>query len=92
MQCYHETIQAMNSILWNGPLGIFEWQSAQQGTRLLAEAITASKAHCVAGGGDTLAAIKFLKQKIVLSIYQQVVVLFYNWLKIKLCSCGCVVK
>ena len=45
------------TIIWNGPVGVFEFDSFGDGTRVLAEAIAASSAFSVAGGGDTLAAI-----------------------------------
>ena len=45
------------TILWNGPLGVFEWDAFRQGTRRLASAISRSKGYSLAGGGDTLAAI-----------------------------------
>ncbi len=45
------------TILWNGPLGVFEFDQFGQGTRRVAEAIAASAAYSIAGGGETLAAI-----------------------------------
>jgi len=45
------------TIIWNGPVGVFEFDQFGEGTRVLAEAIAASDAFSVAGGGDTLAAI-----------------------------------
>ena len=45
------------TIIWNGPVGVFEFDRFGDGTRVLAEAIAASHAFSVAGGGDTLAAI-----------------------------------
>jgi phosphoglycerate kinase len=45
------------TILWNGPVGVFEHDQFGEGTRVLAEAIAASDAFSIAGGGDTLAAI-----------------------------------
>ncbi len=45
------------TIIWNGPVGVFEFDAFGDGTRTLAEAIAASDAFSVAGGGDTLAAI-----------------------------------
>jgi phosphoglycerate kinase len=45
------------TIVWNGPVGVFEFDQFGQGTRTLALAIAGSKAFSIAGGGDTLAAI-----------------------------------
>ncbi len=46
------------TIFWNGPMGVFEWERFQEGTREVAEAIASSAAVKVAGGGDTIAAIE----------------------------------
>ena len=51
------TIDSAGTILWNGPLGVFEFDQFGEGTRALAEAVAASSAFSVAGGGDTVAAI-----------------------------------
>jgi phosphoglycerate kinase len=45
-------------VLWNGPVGVFEFEQFGEGTRTLAKAIARSKAFSLAGGGDTLAAIE----------------------------------
>ncbi len=45
------------TILWNGPLGAFEWEAFANGTRELAQAVADSPGCCIAGGGDTLLAI-----------------------------------
>ena len=50
-------IEGAGTIIWNGPLGVFEQDQFGEGTRVLAEAIAASPAFSIAGGGDTLAAI-----------------------------------
>ena len=46
------------TILWNGPVGVFEFDQFGEGTRVIAQAIAASSAFSLAGGGDTLAAIE----------------------------------
>jgi phosphoglycerate kinase len=46
------------TVIWNGPLGVFEFDAFGEGTRTLARAIAASGAFSIAGGGDTLAAIE----------------------------------
>lgn len=50
-------IEQAKTILWNGPVGVFEIDAFGYGTKALAEAIAASKGFSIAGGGDTLAAI-----------------------------------
>lgn len=50
-------IAMAGTIVWNGPVGVFEYDQFGGGTQALAQAIAASKAFSIAGGGDTLAAI-----------------------------------
>ena len=52
-----EQIAAAGTIVWNGPVGVFEFDQFGHGTKTLALAIAESKAFSIAGGGDTLAAI-----------------------------------
>ena len=54
---FAEILKNAGTIIWNGPVGVFEFDRFGAGTRSLAEAIAASDAFSVAGGGDTLAAI-----------------------------------
>ncbi len=54
---FAEILAAAGTIIWNGPVGVFEFDAFGAGTRALAEAIARSDAFSVAGGGDTLAAI-----------------------------------
>ena len=48
------------TVVWNGPVGVFEFEAFAKGTRALADAIIASPAFAIAGGGDTVAAINKL--------------------------------
>ncbi|MDD2712267.1 MAG: phosphoglycerate kinase [Simplicispira sp.] len=50
-------LQAAGTIVWNGPVGVFEFSAFENGTRTIAQAIAQSDAFSIAGGGDTLAAI-----------------------------------
>lgn len=52
-----EQLKSAGTIVWNGPVGVFEFDAFGNGTKTLAEAIAASDAFSIAGGGDTLAAI-----------------------------------
>jgi phosphoglycerate kinase len=54
---FAEILRGAGTIIWNGPVGVFEFDAFGAGTKALAEAIAASDAFSVAGGGDTLAAI-----------------------------------
>ncbi|MCU0989463.1 MAG: phosphoglycerate kinase [Xanthomonadales bacterium] len=54
---YSEIIAGAGTIIWNGPVGVFEFPNFAAGTRAMAEAIERSSAYSLAGGGDTLAAI-----------------------------------
>ena len=54
---YSEIIFGTGTIIWNGPVGVFEFRNFAAGTRAMAEAIARSSAFSIAGGGDTLAAI-----------------------------------
>ncbi|MEN9843609.1 MAG: Phosphoglycerate kinase [Pseudomonadota bacterium] len=50
-------LKAAGTIVWNGPVGVFEFAAFEQGTKAIAQAIADSEAFSIAGGGDTLAAI-----------------------------------
>jgi len=58
IELFKTEIAAAKTIFWNGPVGVFEWSNFENGTRNIANAIAASQAVTVAGGGDTLAALK----------------------------------
>ncbi len=50
-------LMAAGTIVWNGPVGVFEFEAFEHGTKTIAQAIAKSSAFSIAGGGDTLAAI-----------------------------------
>ena len=50
--------ESAGTIVWNGPVGVFEIESFSNGTHRIAESIARSSAYSVAGGGDTLAALE----------------------------------
>jgi phosphoglycerate kinase len=56
-QQYAEMLKSAGTIVWNGPVGVFEIEQFSHGTQTLASAIAESSAFSIAGGGDTLAAI-----------------------------------
>ena len=52
-----DAIKNAKTILWNGPVGVFEVDKFGEGTKIVSEAVAASEGFSIAGGGDTLAAI-----------------------------------
>jgi phosphoglycerate kinase len=52
-----EQLKSAGTIVWNGPVGVFEFEAFSHGTQAIAHAIAQSDAFSIAGGGDTLAAI-----------------------------------
>lgn len=56
-QRFAAILQKAGTIVWNGPVGVFEFDQFGEGTRALAQAIAQSSAFSIAGGGDTLAAV-----------------------------------
>ena len=56
-ELYAELIAKAGTVVWNGPVGVFEFDAFGKGTETLAHAIAESNAFSIAGGGDTLAAV-----------------------------------
>lgn len=54
---FADMVKAAKTVLWNGPVGVFEVDQFGEGTRALANAVAESEAFSIAGGGDTLAAV-----------------------------------
>ncbi len=57
---YAEALRGMKMIVWNGPMGVFEFDAFAQGTEAVAEAVARSRAVSIIGGGDSVAAIEKL--------------------------------
>jgi phosphoglycerate kinase len=55
---FGQLLQSAGTIIWNGPVGVFEFAQFGEGTHAIADAVASSKAFSLAGGGDTLAAIE----------------------------------
>jgi phosphoglycerate kinase len=56
-EMYAQLLRRAGTIVWNGPVGVFEFDQFGEGTRTVANAVAESKAFSIAGGGDTLAAL-----------------------------------
>jgi phosphoglycerate kinase len=57
---YATILAGADTVFWNGPMGVSEWEAFSAGTRRVAEAVTQSPAYSVAGGGDSVAALRRL--------------------------------
>jgi phosphoglycerate kinase len=55
---YAALVGTAATIVWNGPVGVFEFDQFAEGTRVIAQAVARSAAFSIAGGGDTIAAIE----------------------------------
>ncbi len=55
---YDEIIQNAGTVVWNGPVGVFEFKNFNGGTRAIAESMAKSKAVTIIGGGDSAAAVQ----------------------------------
>lgn len=58
---YSKIISQAKTVIWNGPLGVFEMKPFEEGTKKIAEALAGSSALTIAGGGDTAAALEKFK-------------------------------
>jgi len=58
---FRELIADAATVLWNGPMGVFEMQPFRQGTEFVAEAVAACPGYSVVGGGDSVAAVELLR-------------------------------
>ena len=57
-ESFASALQGAGTIVWNGPVGVFEFDQFGEGTRAIAQAVARSPAFSIAGGGDTIAAIE----------------------------------
>ena len=57
---YREKILAAKTVVWNGPMGVFEWPAFRAGTQAVAQAVAECPGYTVVGGGDSVAAIEML--------------------------------
>ncbi len=57
---YAQEIAAARTIVWNGPMGVFEWEAFRAGTADVARAVARAQAYTVVGGGDSVAAVELL--------------------------------
>ena len=55
---FSSVITGAGSVFWNGPMGVFEWDAFRSGTETVAQAFASSSAFTVAGGGDSVAALR----------------------------------
>ena len=56
-EIFRDVIAGAKTIFWNGPMGVFEWESCSAGTMAVANAVADTRAHSVIGGGDSVAAL-----------------------------------
>ena len=54
---YAEQLRGARTVIWNGPMGVFEWPAFAEGTRAVGEAVAACAGYTVVGGGDSVAAL-----------------------------------
>ena len=58
---YAKTLKTAKTIIWNGPMGVFEFENFKKGTKTVAKAVAKNKGKTIVGGGDSLSAIAELK-------------------------------
>ena len=59
-ELFAAVIKGADSIFWNGPMGVFEWEPFRAGTEVVARGVAESEAFSVVGGGDSVAALRAL--------------------------------
>ena len=61
IKIYKKIIKKAQTIIWNGPMGVFEFSKFMNGTKKIAKAVAKCKGYTVVGGGDSISAINKLK-------------------------------
>lgn len=87
-----EILKNAKTILWNGPVGVFEFPNFRKGTEIIANAIAESEAFSIAGGGDTLAAIDLFDIADKISYISTGGGAFLEFVEGKKTSCCCSVR
>ncbi len=59
---FGDVIEEAESVFWNGPMGVFEWEAFRAGTAGVAAAVASSSGYTVVGGGDSVAALRLLER------------------------------
>ena len=58
VELYEQALEGVQTIFWNGPMGVFEVDEFAQGTMAIAKAVAQSGAYSIVGGGDSVAAVE----------------------------------
>jgi len=85
IKLYSEAIKNAKTVVWNGPMGVFEFSNFANGTREVARAVAESGAISIIGGGDSAAAIEQLGLPIRLPTFQPEAARLWSFLKEKYC-------
>jgi len=60
---FSSAITEAESVFWNGPMGVFEWEAFRGGTEGVADAVASCDGYTVVGGGDSVAALRLLNRE-----------------------------
>jgi len=85
IKLYSEAIKNAKTVVWNGPMGVFEFSNFANGTREVARAVAESGAISIIGGGDSAAAIEQLGFADKITTFQPEAARLWSFLKEKYC-------